>query len=120
MTSTTNFRSALPGTTLERSTIEQLPTSTPQTNKGNRGPSGRRVVILGVAAAVAAVGIAFIVQDGSNESTVTPSATTSAVFTPVDASQGPNVDLPTSSSNQPTTAAPTTNQGPNTDLPANG
>jgi hypothetical protein len=74
---------------------------------------GRKLIVAGVAAALAAVGVgANLLNDGS--STSTPSAP-AAVVAPLDASQGPNVDLPASGLDQPTAAPSVT--GPNADPP---
>ena len=116
MTSTINFRTALSTDTLERDTIQRPAAPVEQPNKGSKGGSGRRMIIVGVAAALAAVGVgAILANDGP--ATSTPSAP-AAIVAPLDASQGPNVDLPASWLDQPT-AAPSAVAGPNADLPRN-
>lgn len=118
MTSTINFRTALTADTIERDTLERDTVSQPAApvqlpEENDKGGRGRRVIVAGVAAALVAVGAGVIMlNDGP---TATEPLVPAALVTPVDASQGPNVDLPASWLDQPT-AAPAV-AGPNADLP---
>ncbi len=119
MTSTINSRTALTADTVERDTFErntiQRPTTpVEQPDKGNKMGPGRRMIVIGVAAALAAVGVGAILQN--DDPTVTEPVAPAALVTPFAASQGPNVDLPANWLDQPT-APPSTVAGPNADLP---
>ena len=114
MTSTINSRTALSTDTLERDTTRRPAAPVEQPNKTGKSGPGRRMIIVGVAAALAAVGVGAILQN-DGPATSTPSAP-GAVVAPLDAGQGPNVDLPANWLDQPTTS-PSPVAGPNADLP---
>lgn len=113
MTSTINFRAALTADTIEQDTINHPATPVDQPNEANKGGTGRRMIVAGVVATLVAVGAgAILLNDGPSE----PAPSVPAVVAPLEASQGPNVDLPASWLDQPT-AVPSAVAGPNADLP---
>ncbi len=85
--------------------------------EGPRQPQGpqrqqrRWIVGAGIAAVLAATGIAAMVQQAGTESSQ-PAVAVSAV----DTSRGPNVDLPADWTLTATRVAPAVNRGPNADL----